>query len=283
MFLRSLIALSLLFSLSFANAESVYKRMKAQISNQYGLEMGFCMEDTDDCEPVVWAQIHQNTWKGEVMSTFSAHWKAGTVRVEKNNGAVYHYSADAWSSVKPKAKNVKSEKQAGGQFATGYEGQLEKFDVGSGPERYRLVFRNDEGFVTWVDVEDFINKQWGSYRVSGESKEYDRYLVSWKKGIAGIGGGIINAVNIETMLKDEDAKEKAYEKNPNGGPCPVLAVRDTEDGINNGKWLTKIYPSPFQRAGEQYCGYKVTMSYGTHRGTKQVTHGKAADLQKYAQ
>lgn len=118
-------------------------------------------------------------------------------------------------------------RRSDGTFVTGYTGRLEKFRVkNSGPrERTRLVIRNARGrFVTWQDMDKALSAGWERNRDGSW-----RYVIRYK-------GRFVNWSN--GSLEDWGNQ---YEG-------PVLVVRDTNDGRNNGKILTWIAPEKVGRA-----------------------------------
>lgn len=113
-----------------------------------------------------------------------------------------------------------------GEFVTGYKGKLEKFKAdGKDKEAVRLVIRNKDGqFVTWQAMDDLLSAGFEKWSNQGwvYVVRYEGQLVNWSKA------------NLE--------KWPNFKK-------PVLVVRDTADGTNNGKLMTWI---PAEKVGNSY-------------------------------
>ncbi|MFA6236515.1 MAG: hypothetical protein WC635_04230 [Bacteriovorax sp.] len=116
-----------------------------------------------------------------------------------------------------------------GQFVTGYTGETEKFNVGKGKEELRLVIRNATGeFVTWKALDDLIDAGFDSWDVDGNGQAETVYVVRYD-------GKFLNWAR--ASLEDWSNFE-----------APVLVVRDTSDGSDNGKLLAWIAPD-FYKSG----------------------------------
>ena len=113
-------------------------------------------------------------------------------------------------------------RRADGTFIYGATGELEKFRVQKGEnERTRLVFRDGDGqFVTWMDFDQMLSAQWESY-----GRGNSRYVIRIRKGLR-TGGQIVNFAygHVENW---RDGRK-------------VCAVRETADGVGNGKLLTWV-------------------------------------------
>ena len=248
--------------------------MKVQLTEN-GLEM---VLKGDDGKAFGVAQIFPTTWSGEEMTGYDVRFSAGTdlVTIELVEVAVYDWEANSLVLVQMLEA---SQTPVGGQFVTGLRGKLEKWDKGGDSERFVVVFRNSLGqFVTHVDVEDKTVSAWNSFEMNGVV--YDRYETRWTAGTGPLGGRMINSVTLEKTL---ETPEKAYHMVP-GKACPVLALRDTSDGVNNGKFVTSIYGAYGLRAipghvtKKAVCSYKVQDREGR---VKQVTWGLLEDLNDY--
>lgn len=104
----------------------------------------------------------------------------------------------------------------------GYKGRLEKFSVrGLEREATRLVIRNSKGhFVTWVAVDEFLTSGFERMDFDRDGKKESIYVVRYK-------GQFVNWA--PAKLEDWGSQEQ-----------PVLVVRDTNDGVNNGKIMTYV-------------------------------------------
>lgn len=115
-----------------------------------------------------------------------------------------------------------------GQFVTGYTGKTEKFKVGSDREELRVVIRNASGqFVAWKAIDDLVTAKFDAWDIDGDGNNetvyvirYDGRFLNWAKA------------NLEEWQNFDD---------------PVLVVRDTADGTNNGKILSWIAPETFKK------------------------------------
>ena len=111
-----------------------------------------------------------------------------------------------------------------GRFITGYTGKLEKFNIaGFSREKVRLVIRNSNGqFVTWTAMDKFLKSGFEKMDIDRDGKKETVYVTRFR-------GKFVNwaVAKLEFWAN--------YEK-------PVLVVRDTADGINNGKLLTWVAP-----------------------------------------
>ncbi|MEO0334961.1 MAG: hypothetical protein AAF202_01110 [Pseudomonadota bacterium] len=225
--------------------------MKAQISEN-GLEM---VLKGDDGKAFGVAQIFPSTWSGEEMTGYDVRFSAGTdlVTIDMVEIAVYDWQANSVMLIQMLEANSTP---VGGQFVTGLRGKLEKWDKGGDSERYVVVFRNAEGqFVTHVDVDENVESYWNSFDRNGDV--VDRYETRWSAGTGALSGRMINAVELEKQL---ETPEKAYHMVP-GKACPVLALRDTSDGPNNGKFVTSIYGVYGLRTVEGHATRKAVCYY----------------------
>lgn len=219
------------------------------------------------------AAIYPENWNGEEMTQYVVRFTAGTDLVEVKNWAFDSVTGEFFETTAEGAVvSTLSVTPVGGQFVTGLRGTLEKWDLGGDTESVRVVFRKEGKFVTWVNVDAQITTGWNTY-VNAQGEVRDRFEVRWAAGTA-LGGQLINSVDVETMLKD---KNKAFHM-VEGKACPVLAMRDTQDGINNGKFLTSVYGQRVARDGEYWCYYYVTLNNGNQ---KLVTSGKLKDLNDF--
>jgi hypothetical protein len=271
--LLSFFAAVALTSSSNANAISAAD-MKAQISEN-GLEM-VLKGDNDKAFGV--AQIFPSTWDGDEMTGYDVRFSAGSelVTIDTIEVAVYDWEADSVTLIQMLEA---SSTPVGGQFVTGLRGSLEKWNTGSANERYVVVFRNSQGqFVTHVDVDDNIESYWNSFERGGQV--IDRYETRWAAGTGPLSGRMVNAVELEKQL---ETPEKAYHMVP-GKACPVLALRDTSDGPNNGKFVTSIYGVYGLRTIEGHATKKAVCYYkgqDQDGNTKILTWGLLENLNDY--
>ena len=195
---------------------------------------------------------------------------------KKDTEVVWSYSSKTAVYVDDAGETINGT-PVGGQFVTGITGTLEKWNLKASTESYVVVFRNSLGqFVTSVNVDAKINRGWNSFK-DDDGNTLDRYEIRWAKGVPN-GGQIINSALLETLL--DKSKDQAYHMVP-GKACPVLALRDTDDGINNGKFLTSVYGRRVHLVseGKYACYYYATDAYGTNAGNeKLLTWGYMEDL-----
>lgn len=104
----------------------------------------------------------------------------------------------------------------------GYKGKLEKFVVrGMDREQTRLVIRNGLGhFVTWVAMDELLTSKFERMDYDRDGKKETVYVIRYK-------GQFVNwaPAKLENWANQEH---------------PVLVVRDTADGKNNGKIMTYV-------------------------------------------
>ena len=133
-------------------------------------------------------------------------------------------SFDTWSDDE---ESVWSARLANGKFVTGYKGHTEKFDVGTGKEELRVVIRNKNGqFVTWKSLDKLVSSQFDSWDINGDGDKETVYGLRYN-------GKFLNWAPA-TLEKWENFKK------------PVLVVRDSADGENNGKLLAWIAPAIYK-------------------------------------
>lgn len=114
-----------------------------------------------------------------------------------------------------------------GQFVTGFRGTTEKFDVGGKREELRIVIRNASGeFVTWKAIDDLVEAKFDAWDIDGDGNEETVYVVRYN-------GKFLNW-------------SKANLEQWRGFEHPVLVVRDTADGKNNGELLSWIAPEVYK-------------------------------------
>lgn len=116
-------------------------------------------------------------------------------------------------------------RRADGTLVAGaYKGKLEKFKVqGLKKEQVRLVIRNAKGhFITWVAMDDKLTTGFEKMDIDRDGKKETVYVVRYQ-------GKFVNwaPAKLESWGNFEH---------------PVLVVRDTADGQNNGKIMTYIAP-----------------------------------------
>lgn len=104
----------------------------------------------------------------------------------------------------------------------GFKGKLEKFAVrGLEREATRLIIRNSKGhFVTWVAMDELLTSGFERMDYDRDGKKESVFVVRYK-------GQFVNwaPAHLETWANQEH---------------PVLVVRDTADGSNNGKLMTYV-------------------------------------------
>lgn len=114
-----------------------------------------------------------------------------------------------------------------GQLVTGYRGEMEKFDVGTGKEELRLVIRNKkEQFVTWKSLDKLVSAQFDAWDINSDGDKETVYVMRYN-------GKFLNWAPAK-LEKWTNFKKK------------VLVVRDTSDGENNGKLLAWIAPATYK-------------------------------------
>lgn len=114
-------------------------------------------------------------------------------------------------------------RRADGTFLAGsYKGKIEKFKVkGFKREQMRLVIRNTKGhFVTWVAMDELLTSQFERMDFDRDGKKETIYTIRYN-------GKFVNWA----PARLEEWANQVH---------PVLVVRDTADGINNGKILTYV-------------------------------------------
>jgi hypothetical protein len=114
-----------------------------------------------------------------------------------------------------------------GQFVTGYTGKTEKFDVGTGREELRVVIRTATGqFVSWKSLDALVTAKFDSWDINGDGDKETVYVVRYD-------GKFLNWAPAKLEQWDNFSE-------------PVLVVRDTADGRNNGKLLGWIAPAKYK-------------------------------------
>lgn len=125
-------------------------------------------------------------------------------------------------------------RRADGTLVTGYKGKLEKFKVkGLKKEQTRLVLRNAKGhFVTWVAMDDKLTAGFEKMDYDRDGKKETVYVIRYN-------GKFVNwsAAKLENWANYEH---------------PVLVVRDTADGQNNGKIMTYVAPEVHSNGNVMY-------------------------------
>ena len=116
-------------------------------------------------------------------------------------------------------------RRADGTLVSGnYKGKLEKFAIaGLDKEQTRLVIRNSKGhFVTWIAMDELLVAGFEKMDYDRDGKKETIYAVRYN-------GQFVNwaPAKLENWANYEH---------------PVLVVRDTADGSNNGKILSYIAP-----------------------------------------
>ncbi len=113
-------------------------------------------------------------------------------------------------------------RKANGRFVTGYTGKIEKFRVaGMSREQQRLVIRDARGqFVTWQSVDDRLTAGFEQIDLDRDGDRETVYVIRHE-------GRFVN------WAKAELEEWSNFEH-------PVLVVRDSADGRNNGKLLAWI-------------------------------------------
>lgn len=114
------------------------------------------------------------------------------------------------------------------------KGKLEKFKVkGLKREQQRLVIRNAKGhFVTWVSMNDKLTTGFEKFDYDRDGKKETVYVIRYN-------GKFVNWA----PAKLENWGNHAH---------PVLVVRDTADGQNNGKIMTYIAPEVHSNGTVKY-------------------------------
>lgn len=108
-----------------------------------------------------------------------------------------------------------------GRFVTGYTGSIEKFNVGLSREQSRLVIRDARGqFVTWKALDEYLTAGFEQIDLDRDGDRETVYVIRHN-------GRFVN------WAKAELEQWSNFRH-------PVLVVRDTADGRNNGKLLAWI-------------------------------------------
>jgi hypothetical protein len=125
-------------------------------------------------------------------------------------------------------------RQDGTLVSGGYKGKLEKFVVrGLEREQTRLVIRNSKGhFVTWVSMDEELTSGFERMDYDRDGKKESVYVVRYR-------GQFVNwaPARLETWANQEH---------------PVLVVRDTADGSNNGKIMTYVVATELENGRLAY-------------------------------
>lgn len=210
------------------------------------------------------ATVKPESWKGIEMTQYVARFRAGTEQIiyysETNSFFVLQDDGQVISLVYfEESFQSLVQDSLGGRFVKGLRGKIEKFKrAGSDNEADVLVFRNSKGqFLTHKT----LNVEAGWNRKTGDEEGW-YYEIRYAKGNAKLSGQLINAVKLNT----EDSNFVRYP----GQKCPVLVVRDTADGENNGKFLTLIYG----RVSNNQCNYFAPESpflTGREGGSRMLT------------
>jgi hypothetical protein len=182
------------------------------------------------------ATAKPENWKDSELTQYVVRWESGQVSYQySSNGKKWQRVEKGDALADLTKEEIKTLEAAGGRFVTGFRGQIEKFDIGKAKEQNRLVIRNGEGeFVTWIALDGELKSSWNRRKEAGSDESAWWYETRYKAG-SGLGGEIVNAVK---MPAKHDAKEFVRHDNVK---CPVLTIRDTEDGPNNGKFLTALW------------------------------------------
>ncbi len=223
------------------------------------------------------AKIAPESWKGNDITQFTVRFPAKSLIASVDAEVVYVLSGKQQGNWKillddNELKDLKEVfgddlvtkvEDVGGRFVTGLSGVIEKFAVkGAATEQMRIVFRNEQGeFVTWLGLNDKVTKGWNVVKdkETGEVTDW-RYEIRWNKG-SGLNG-IVNSVSLRATIDrlkanedDADKKSGAFVKY-DGRTCPSLVLRDTADGINNGK-IVVVVPGvhKVRSDGQRWCYY----------------------------
>ncbi|MCB0366630.1 MAG: hypothetical protein H6624_05395 [Bdellovibrionaceae bacterium] len=186
------------------------------------------------------AGVFSEEWKGDELSKYVVRYVPGTFLVEFNSyefyGWTYYSQQDAFYGVTQQGVEIYwgtslevSAQAVGGQFVTGLKGKLEKWDLGGDKELYRLVFRKAGKFVTWAKADDQLTEGWN------QTANGIRYEIRWANGKLAD-----SALASKQIYSGGKLNPKAFMCFDNQ-ICPALAIRDTESGPNNGKFLTVVY------------------------------------------
>lgn len=125
-------------------------------------------------------------------------------------------------------------RQDGTLVTGGFKGKLEKFVVrGLEREQTRLVIRNSKGrFVTWISMDEELTSGFERMDYDRDGKKESVYVVRYR-------GQFVNwaPARLETWANQEH---------------PVLVVRDTADGTNNGKIMTYVVATELRNGNVAY-------------------------------
>ena len=268
-------ALTLLTAMGGLSAQAVtWDSVKASIDNGqasmnlYGSQGDFVGK----------AGVFSEEWKGDELNKYVVRYEPGTLLVEYNAyeffGWIYYSQQDAFYGVTQQGLEVYwgasvevSAKAVGGQFVAGLKGKLEKWDLGGEKEAYRLVFRRKGQFVTWAKADNQLREGWN------KTANGMRYEIRWANG------KLANSVLVRKQIyKSGKLNPKAFICF-NNQICPALAVRDTQSGANNGKFLTVVYG---KLGKDLRCYYHATVDKSLDKEAKGniLTHQHFRKLNK---
>lgn len=143
------------------------------------------------------------------------------------NGEFKSWGVLSFESWADNEESVWVARLANGRLVTGFKGETEKFDVGSSKEQLRVVIRNKDGqFVTWKSLDKLVTAGFDAWDINGDGDKETVYVVRYD-------GKFMNWAPAK-LEKWENFKK------------PVLVVRDSADGENNGKLLAWIAPATYK-------------------------------------
>jgi len=244
--MKSIVSIFLVLFLPFA----VFAQTKMQL--QMG-EEGLEMLVSEGRHAVGIAQVKPEgwNWNRTEASNYVVRWSAGSVEY------TYHHNAQSQSQsyFTQQGQRVSYSQMSeigqkvGGQFVTGIQGYVEKFDQ-KGNERPQLVFRNNKGqFVTSLSLAPYVSSSWERFKIDGESVW--RYVYRWsEKSGSSLRGQFFNHVGVD--------ESQCYWNTRIDNSCPIIPVRETSDK-NNGVFVTLLYGQKKmnRRHNAYYCKYYV--------------------------
>lgn len=186
------------------------------------------------------AEVESEEWNGSELSKYVVRYQPGTILTTVNGvsfiGWVYYSAVDKFFGITEQGVEILwgtavtvSSQAVGGQFVTGLTGKLEKWDLGGSKELYRLVFRKNGKFVTWAKADGQIKEGWN------QTAQGIRYEIRWADG------RLADSALASTQLLVNGRYNPRAFVCYSTQTCPGLAIRDTESGRNNGKFMTVVF------------------------------------------